>query len=215
MTVGKKHHSFKDLTGQTFGALTAEAPEFSDGKRWHWRFRCQCGKTTVKLGRDVERLSKRGGTPNCGCMTKALQSRPKTHGMSKHPAYWVWRSMRDRCRLPSHQAWENYGGRGITVCDRWRESFENFWEDMGPTYQRGLDLNRIDNDGPYSPENCEWTTRRANTMNKRNTVREVDVMALSRKTGISRSTLYYRLRNGCPLDKLTVPPSPANRYSTS
>jgi len=137
------------------------------------------------------------------------------HGMSKHPAFAVWRSMLDRCRLQSHQAYANYGGRGITVCSSWQESFSNFWADMGGFYQRGLDLDRIDNNGPYSPENCRWVDRRTNTMNKRSSIRVVDVQALSAQTGISRSTLYNRIRQGWSLEELTRAPSPANRCTTS
>lgn len=215
MMDGKKHHKFKDLTGQTFGALTALSPETSTGKSWKWRYRCQCGQQTVKLGSDVTKELKRGGTPNCGCLTRKLMSEAmSTHGMSKHPVFAVWRSMLDRCRLPSHKAYKNYGGRGIAVCERWLK-FENFWADMGASYQRGLELDRADNDGPYSPENCQWVTRRANTMNKRTSVRQVDVPALSRETGIGRTTLYNRIRAGWPLSKLREKPSPANRCTTS
>ena len=203
MTDGKKHHKFKDFTGQTFGMLTALHPEYTTGKTWVWRYRCQCAQQVVKLGKDVAKEAKRGGTPNCGCMTKQLMAKAhSTHGMSRHPAFAVWRSMLDRCGLPSHRAWANYGGRGITVCAQWQESFTNFWADMGPTYQRGLDLNRKDNDGPYSPENCEWTTRRLNALNKRNSV-GVDIGELSRATGIPRSTLYYRLNHGLSLTSST------------
>lgn len=216
MTDGRKHHKFKDLTGQTFGALTALHPEVSTGKTWKWRYLCRCGSQTVKLGTDVTKESKRGGTPNCGCLHRQLVSVANTkHGMSRHPAFAVWRSMRDRCGLPSHRAWLNYGGRGIVVCDRWRDSFEAFWADMGPTYQRGLDLDRVNNDGPYSPENCRWVSRRTNTMNKRSTIRSVDVPELSRKLGISRSTIYYRLQRGWRLEDLERIPSPTNRCTTS
>jgi predicted DNA-binding transcriptional regulator AlpA len=216
MTGGKRHHRFKDLTGQTFGALTALHPEASTGKSWKWRYLCQCGQQVVKLGSDVTKEIRRGGTPNCGCLTRQLVSKANTkHGMSKHPAFAVWRSMLDRCRLPSHKAYKNYGGRGITVCERWQESFGSFWSDMGPTYRRGLDLDRIDNNGPYSPENCRWVDRRTNTMNKRASVRSVDIPALSEATGISRSTLYNRLRSGWSLEELTRQPSPGNRSTTS
>lgn len=215
MTDGYLHHRTPNLTGQTFGMLTALNPEHSDGKKRSWRFLCQCGTQCVKVGTDVRKEIKRGGTPNCGCSTKRLISQAHmTHGMSKHPAFAVWRSMLDRCRLPSHQAWNNYGGRGITACERW-QTFENFWSDMGPTYVRGLDLDRIDNDGPYSPENCRWTDRRTNTMNKRVSIRAVDVPKLSEDTGISRSTIYYRLKHGWTVDQLRRTPNFSNRSTTS
>lgn len=218
MTDGSKQGRARDLTGQTFGMLTAMCPQGLDAARHHmtWLFRCACGATTSKPGVKVTQEVRRGGTPNCGCATATLMRRAlSTHGMTTHPAYAVWRSMNDRCRLPSHAAYKNYGGRGIAVCEAWSTSFEAFWSDMGGSYQRGLDLDRVDNDGPYSPENCRWVTRRTNTMNKRSTIRAVDVPELSRRTGISRSTLYYRLKNGWPLERLEMTPAPTNRCSTS
>jgi predicted DNA-binding transcriptional regulator AlpA len=103
----------------------------------------------------------------------------------------------------------------VQVCPAWQVSFENFWKDMGPTYQKGLTLDRIDNDKGYSPENCRWVDWRAQAMNRRNTERRVDVVQLSKETGISRSTLYYRLKHGWPVEKLTLPPNPANTSMTS
>ena len=215
MMDGKLHHRTPNLTGQIFGALTAINPEHSNGKKRYWRFRCQCGTHCVKVGTDVRKETKRGGTPNCGCLTKQLIAKANTtHGMSKHPAFAVWRSMVDRCYLPTHQAWANYGGRGISVCEGWRQSFQAFWGDMGSTYRRGLDLDRIDNNGGYTPQNCRWTTRRISSMNRRNTERRIDVVELSKSTGVSTSTIYYRLAHNWPLSKLTLPPSPKNRCTT-
>lgn len=216
MKDGALHHRTRDLTGQSFGMLTATGPAHSNGKKRSWHFLCQCGASCTKVGTDIMKEIKRGGTPNCGCVTRQLIGKANTHhGMSKHPTYAVWRSMLARCTNPSHPAWPNYGGRGITVCDTWQNSFTPFWADMGPTYSAGLDLDRKDNDGPYSPENCHWVTRRANTMNKRNTVRAVDIPEIARETGISTSTLYYRLHNGWPIDQLRRKPHPSNRSTTS
>lgn len=213
MKDGKKHHNFRDLSGQKFGALTALHPSHSTGKTWAWVYRCQCGALTTKLGMDVTKELKRGGTPNCGCLTRTLISKGNsTHGMTRHPAYAVWRSMLDRCRLPSHKAWANYGGRGITVAPEWG-TFEVFWADMGLTYRRGLDLDRRDNNSGYSKENCRWVSRRTNTMNKRNTLK-VDIPELSKQLGIPRSTLYYRLAHNQPLDA-PVDKRKATRSTTS
>lgn len=216
MKDGKRHHNFRDLTGLRFGMLQVIGPSHTDGAKWHWLSRCDCGNIDTYIGGRLTQEVKRGGIPNCGCATSRLLSEGnRRHGMSKHPAYAVWRSMLSRCHLPSHRAWGNYGGRGITVCARWKEGFENFWEDMGPTYLRGLELDRIDNNEGYTPENCRWATRRSNAMNKRGTIRAVDVPTLAAETGISRSTLYYRIRHGWTVEELHRTPSPLNRCGTS
>lgn len=212
MPDGELPRQARDLTGQTFGELTAMHPEHSNGRKRWWRFQCSCGAQCVRCGADVVKAAKQGATPRCGAPVHTA-GQNRTHGMSKHPAYWVWRSMRDRCRLPTHQAWENYGARGIRVCPEWDSSFDAFWRDMGPTYMRGLDLDRIDNDKGYTPENCRWTSRRENSMNKRNTERRVDVVALSKETGINTTTIYYRLANGWSVEDLRLPPDSRNRPS--
>lgn len=221
MKDGKLHHRTPDLTGQRFGALVVMSPAHSDGRKRYWEARCDCGNIVVKCGSDLKKEQKRGGTPNCGCLTKTLIGEKNTrHGMTDHPAYWVWRSMRDRCRLPSHHAWRNYGGRGIRVCERWG-IFEAFWEDMGPAYQKGLTLDRIDNDGPYSPENCRWVSMKIQSRNKRTNTHmptpfgEMTVSEASEVFGIGVTTLLYRLAAGWPEDYLLIDPDVKNRVGES
>jgi len=159
---------------------------------------------------------------SCGCRKKDLmRAALMTHGMSKHPAFAVWRSMRDRCLLPSHQAWKNYGGRGITVCSEWAVSFETFWRDMGPSYQPGLTLDRADNNGPYSAANCRWVSPVEQGRNRR-TNRHVDtpwgrmtVSELSQRTGINMTTLLYRINRGVTGWALTEKPDVTRRFTTS
>ena len=124
-----------------------------------------------------------------------------THGMHKHLGYKVWENMRRRCRSPSWPQWKDYGGRGITVCERWRD-FVAFWEDMGPTYQKGLSIERVDNDGGYAPENCIWVTRKQQAYNRRDN-RYVDtswgrmtITQAAERSGIGVMTLHGRIKRG-------------------
>jgi hypothetical protein len=191
-----------DITGRRSGYLTAIRC-LSRGRGRVWLIRCDCGNETKMLVKQFTR----GDIKSCGCMTSKMKalalkgiSRPslRTHGLSHHPAYAVWRSMKARCWQPTHQAWHNYGGRGIAVCDRW-ESFANFWEDMGPTYRPGLTIERIDNMAGYFPENCTWETRKVQGRNQRtNRViatpwGKMTVSEASERSGINTTTLLYRL----------------------
>ena len=202
----------EDLTGQQFHYLTViERAEDSKQGKTQWLCRCICGNTVVVAAGDLKK--KRHPHKSCGCMSKKLIAEFKsTHGMSKHPAWGVWHSMKQRCEDTNHPAFHNYGGRGITVCDRWQSSFENFWEDMGPTYSPGLDLDRIDNDKGYAQDNCRWVSRKINCRNRRcsrytdSVYGRRNVAELSEITGIGETTLLYRLQMGYPDELLCLPP---------
>ena len=92
------------------------------------------------------------------------------------------------------------------MCDRWRDSFEEIYKDMGPTYKEGLVLDRIDNDGIYCPENCRWTTYKENSRNKAGVYKDIDIAELSAATGVGKTTIYYRILHGWPLEMLTIKP---------
>jgi len=211
----------KDIAGLRIGYLTATKWIGSDGRRSVWLISCDCGQTRVMKLQNYMKLVRDGRPASCGCKKKELQSiAHQTHGMSRHPAFAVWRSMLDRCRLPSHHAWKNYGGRGIAVCPAWQASFENFWADMGSTYQRGLCLDRIDNNGHYTPENCRWATYRQQARNTRS-ARMADsplgrmlVCELSELTGIGHTTLLYRISRGVTGDALISKPNVSRKFST-
>ncbi len=155
------------LNGQRFGRLVVVSKYYghTSGHGSAWSCQCDCGNITVVRG-DV--LRKSLGTRSCGCLaretTRALK---KTHGMEKTRTYKSWSSMIERCDNENAPNYHRYGGRGITVCDRWRK-FEDFFSDMG---ERPPDttIGRKDNDGNYCLENCSWQTPLEQQRNKRNT----------------------------------------------
>lgn len=214
----KPHHRSRDITGERRGMLVALEFAGSDGRRSFWKFQCDCGGVCVKSAIQFYQ----GHIKSCGCSTARLISEAQTtHGMSHHPAFAVWRSMIDRCKLPTHQAWRNYGGRGITVCTRWQESFENFWEDMGPEYQRGLTLDRANNAEGYSKQNCRWVTHKEQARNTRanhlipTPQGEMPVWQAEEVSGIGKTTLLYRVSAGWPAEQMFQPPDKRFRRSTT
>lgn len=162
-----------NLTGHRFGRLVviSEAPH--GPKSTIWLCRCDCGQSTfIKMGNLVS-----GNTKSCGCLMKELSgARGKvqftTHGMSKSREFTSWRGMIKRCTNPNNDHYKNYGGRGITVCERWLHSFEDFYEDMG-IRPFGMTLDRKDTNGNYCKDNCKWSTPKEQANNRRNRIRSL------------------------------------------
>lgn len=165
---------------------------------------CKCDCGTIRTIR-IKSL-KKGDTKSCGCFARETRRKRKlTHGRSKTYLYFVWRNMINRCKWEKSNSYKDYGGRGITICKRWG-NFENFLKDMGdrPTTKHTLD--RIDNNGDYSPENCRWATRKEQMNNTRRSrfltfqgeTHTVDEW--SEITGIKYSTLAMRLKKDWPID---------------
>lgn len=153
----KKRQPFEDLTGQKFGKWTVVGRIMALYNRMIWKCECICGnKSKVRTNALKNKTSE-------GCADCSI--RGFSHGKSRTKSYKSWQSMKERCYNPKSNYYHRYGGRGITVCDRWLESFENFYEDMGDR-PKGLTLDRENNDGNYCKKNCRWATRKQQDRNR-------------------------------------------------
>lgn len=192
----------ENVIGLQYGrlAITAEADPRVTAKGVRIRrvvVKCECGQTKTVCLREL----RSGDTTSCGCyMRETSAKRAKTHGLSKHKLYRVWLSIVSRCTDPRNADYGNYGRRGITVCNGWAESFPAFFAwCMSNGWTQGLHTDRIDNDGPYSPENCRFVPAAKNVRNGRVThLTETDVRYIRelRGMGISQVVIGKMYRVG-------------------
>lgn len=212
-----------DLTGRRFGRLVVRglAPPEGGGGRRKWLCRCDCGGLKpVYPSRLVS-----GRVRSCGCLLAATGRRPAyqnaRHGMTDRPLYQVWRQMIARCHSLRHKQFADYGGRGITVCARWRESFEMFAKDMGPRPSPRHSVDRIDNNRGYELGNARWATQREQSLNTRANVflefqgERRTQTEWAEITGIGLMTIRRRLERGWGVEKALLTPVDAKKRHRS
>lgn len=183
------------MIGRKSDKLTIVEIIKENGKRKHFKCLCDCGLETIICSSNFTR------NKECGVCANRSRSKKKTkHGMRYSPEYGIWNHMNYRCKNKRYKEYHLYGGRGISVCDRWRESFENFIEDMGkrPTSKHSLD--RIDNGGNYEKSNCRWANKSQQAANRRSSVmityknRTMCIKEWSVELNIPYQRLNYRIQ---------------------
>jgi hypothetical protein len=198
-----------DLTGVVISHLTVvQLVAYEEGKGFYWEVRCCCGNFRVYRAALLSHMLSRGVSFSCGCKRReAIGNATRKHGLCSHPLYCTWESMKKRCRTPSADNFEHYGGRGIQVCARWESSFPSFLQDMEPSYRPGLTLERRKNDEGYNPSNCIWADGIAQANNTRKNVfietprGRLTIAQAAREFGLTYQVLYRRLRrSGATVD---------------
>lgn len=192
--------------GNVYGRLTVlEETDIREDGKVVWLCVCLCGQICTVSGRKL----RRGSVTSCGCSSRM-------HGLSSHPIHTNWRGMMERCYNPKHSMYKNYGGRGIKVCKRWHK-FKNFYNDMIGSWKNGLTINRIDNDGEYCPENCNWATFKEQANNRRPRkgglmYKGRSVRAWCLEKGLRYDTVWRRIKDSnWSIDKALSTPLRGNR----
>ncbi len=196
-----------DLTGRKFSRWLVVS--HSEYRRPHqlWLCRCECGVEKIIQANSLLI----GTTKSCGCLRREVnQTLHRTHGSCGSPLYKAWAAMRARCNNVNGAQYKNYGGRGITVCDRWND-FAKFQLDMAPTWSVGMTVERIDVNKGYSPQNCKWIPAHEQSNNRRDTVYvetlegRMTIRDAARRAGVSRGAMAGRIANQWPIELMLLP----------
>jgi hypothetical protein len=194
-----------DLTGDKYGKLTViELAVDEVGKKKKWRCICECGRESIVAGSNL----RSGHTVACmRCRGEATSERITTHGKSKEPIYRVWESMKSRCERPEVKSFKDYGGRGISVCEEWHDPSTFFGWAMSNGYKSGMEIDRIDVNGNYCPDNCRLVSRLENSNNKTNNKviehngEKKTLAEWARYYGVNYKNLSRNLKKGYTLDE--------------
>lgn len=189
-----------NMTGKVYGKLTALFPtdRRSTAGNIIWTFRCTCGSIATFDAYYV----RRGRCIDCtDCSSERVRLSTLKHGKSETAEFSVWTDIQTRCYNPNRDSYQHYGGRGIQVCERWKKSFDDFLTDMG-IRPDGMSIERIDNDGDYTPLNCKWATPKEQANNKRNVVR-LEILGVTKTisqwayvSGLKIKTIWSRHKRG-------------------
>lgn len=205
-----------DLTGSRFFKLTViKEVDRGEKRDRQWECLCDCGNTCIVQGNNL----KSGHTKSCGCHNRKVASdRLKTHGKSKTRLHKIWYGMKNRCFNPMNSLYARYGGRGITVCDEWRNSFEAFYNwAMTNGYTEGLTIDRKDVNRNYEPSNCRWATIKEQQNNRRNNrLLEYNgethtIAQWAELKGLRKAVLYKRLYDGWSVERAITTPTSNQR----
>lgn len=211
-----------NLIGQKFGKLTVieKSTNTKQGKQM-WVCKCDCGKTKAKPVNTSD--LKAGRVKSCGCLYfESNKGRNRVHGLTHSRIYNIRQSFLSRCYNEKNVAFKNYGGRGITVCEEWRNSFNAFYDwATANGYSENLTLDRIDSNGNYEPSNCRWVSMKEQENNRKNNRiifyknKRYTLSQLAEELKLSSATLRWRLDNGWKEEELSLPVSLKNKYIRS
>lgn len=202
--------ALKDITGYKFNGCTVISRASNKGKYTAWNCICRCGNQFIARSGDI----KSGNTKSCGCYCKEISGdKARTHGKRETRLYTIWSNMKSRCINTNNVNYKNYGGKGITICNSWMNSFENFYKwAIKNGYKDNLTIDRIDNNDDYKPENCRWADYKSQERNRTNNHvityngRTLSMAEWAEITGIPYKTLWKRIKDGWSAEKALTRP---------